>query len=290
MQGQQLDLVILVGPLQLRRFDNSSPTRVSQYCTHWWKECESSTSWPSGARGLENGSSGGQGSVQSPSTPPAPLPNPTPWGGPPGAQGHVGPGVSAHSETLPPPPECPWCLPGGSCCLPGGVPTPGSHPPWLPSHPQERPVAPSPELPRCHCHPNTPSASPPRSASPGAPAAPRTDTLPQPRGARHPRGPRAPGRACTARPHRAAPRFPQVPQHRPPQGRIFQSRGVRVPRVLHPTHCRVPASRFPPRPLAPPLPAHPAPTQPALLPALAGLWPAGTAIGGCATGGRRDWP
>lgn len=38
----------------------SSPSPGPQGCTHWWKECESSTSWPSGARGLENGSSGGQ--------------------------------------------------------------------------------------------------------------------------------------------------------------------------------------------------------------------------------------
>lgn len=35
----------------------SAPVTSASPCTHWWKECESSTSWPSGARGLENGSS-----------------------------------------------------------------------------------------------------------------------------------------------------------------------------------------------------------------------------------------
>lgn len=73
-----------------------SPTPGPQGCTHWWKECESSTSWPSGARGLENGSSGEQERAQT-------LP----------AQLHSLPGtgkgtVSACSSQVNPSPLPPW--------------------------------------------------------------------------------------------------------------------------------------------------------------------------------------
>lgn len=128
---------------------------LPQYRTHWWKECESSTSWPSGARGLENGSSGGEeaGECSEPAcTAPAPLwPPTTPL------LGHWHPGVASTGTVVSSPttrpchplnPSVPVSSREVSQCLPQACPHTLCHlcpgcPSWdqpYHPHPHKRPT------------------------------------------------------------------------------------------------------------------------------------------------------
>lgn len=145
----------------------SSPTPVPQCCTHWWNECESSTSWPSGARGLENGSSGGQERERAqtlparPHSPPSrgPAQKPRREQCPPAAprriparchpgrphQGAQDTGVPVPLRDLPPPSPAALWPPEGVSRPPRGCPVP--HTPGLPLHPLHGPKPPTAPLP-----------------------------------------------------------------------------------------------------------------------------------------------
>lgn len=243
----------------------SSPTPVPQCCTHWWNECESSTSWPSGARGLENGSSGGQERERAQTLPARPHSPPS-----------RGPAQKPRREQCPPaaPRRIPArCHPGrphqgaqdtGVLVLLRDLPPPkprGSVASWgclrasprvsRPPHPGTAPASPprpeTPDSPTPGAHPLSIPAlrvsptAPPRSSSPlgyrGSPA-PEVSSrgsagcgrTPSPRRAVPRTGPGVPG-GPPAPPVQVGPTPP--PSHRaaaaPPRATRQPSRGPSVP-------------------------------------------------------------